>query len=55
MLFQIQKHGGFNNIISGSIQYYQWKYTVLSREVYKTISGSKQYYQQEYTILSAEV
>ena len=43
------------NTISGSIQYYQWKYTILSVEVYKTISGSVKYYQWKYTILSVEV
>ena len=43
------------NTISESIQYYQWKYTILSGEVYKTISGSVKYYQWKYTILSVEV
>ena len=43
------------NTISESIQYYQWKYTILSVEVYNTISGSIQYYQWKYTILSVEV
>ena len=43
------------NTISGSIQCYQWKYTILSVEVYNTISGSIQYSQWKYTILSAEV
>ena len=42
------------NTISGSIQYYQWKYTILSAEVYNAISGSIQYYQWKYTILSVE-
>jgi hypothetical protein len=37
------------------IQHYQWKYTILSAEVYNTISGRIQYYQQKYTILSADV
>ena len=39
------------NTISGSIQYYQWKYTILSVEVYNTISGSVQNYQWKYTKL----
>jgi hypothetical protein len=36
-------------------QDYQWKYTILSVEVYNTISESIQYYQWKYTILSVEV
>ena len=52
---QIQKHDCFNKIISGCIQYYQWKYTILSAEVYNTISGIIQCYQWKYTILSPEV
>ena len=43
------------NTISGSIEYYQWKYTILSVEVYNTISGRIQHYQWKYTILSVEI
>ena len=43
------------NTISGSIQYYQWKYTKQSVEVYNTISRSIQCYQWKYTILSVDV
>ena len=37
--------------ISGSKQYYQQEYTILSVEVYNTISGSIQYYQWKNAIL----
>ena len=43
------------NTISGSIQYYQLKYTILSAEVYNTITGSIQFYHRKYTICTISI